>query len=98
MGLPRNRVQEVLEVVSLSPTEASRRVGKYSLGMRHRLGIAAALIGDPKVLILDEPANGLDRAGIRWMRDLLRGYADRGGTSYCPPTCSTRSRSSPMTW
>jgi ABC-2 type transport system ATP-binding protein len=80
MGLPRARVEEMLEVVSLTPTEASRRVGEYSLGMRQRLGIATALIGDPEVLILDEPANGLDPAGIRWMRDLLRGYADRGGT------------------
>jgi ABC-2 type transport system ATP-binding protein len=80
MGLPRIRVEEMLEVVSLTPTEASRRVGNYSLGMRQRLGIATALIGDPEVLILDEPANGLDPAGIRWMRDLLRGYADRGGT------------------
>jgi ABC-2 type transport system ATP-binding protein len=80
MGLPRSRVEEMLEVVSLTPSEASRRVGNYSLGMRQRLGIAAALLGDPQVLILDEPANGLDPAGIRWMRDLLRGYADRGGT------------------
>jgi ABC-2 type transport system ATP-binding protein len=80
MGLPRQRVDEMLEVVSLTPTEASRRVGNYSLGMRQRLGIATALIGDPEVLILDEPANGLDPAGIRWMRDLLRGYAERGGT------------------
>jgi ABC-2 type transport system ATP-binding protein len=80
MGLPRNRIEEMLEVVSLSPNEASRRVRNYSLGMRQRLGIATALIGDPEVLILDEPANGLDPAGIRWMRDLLRGYADRGGT------------------
>jgi ABC-2 type transport system ATP-binding protein len=80
MGLPRSRVGEMLEVVSLTPSEASRRVGNYSLGMRQRLGIATALIGDPEVLILDEPANGLDPAGIRWMRDLLRGYADRGGT------------------
>ena len=80
MGLPRSRVDEMLEVVSLTPAEASRRVGNYSLGMRQRLGIATALIGDPEVLILDEPANGLDPAGIRWMRDLLRGYADRGGT------------------
>ena len=80
MGLPRGRVEEMLQVVSLTATEASRRVGNYSLGMRQRLGIATALIGDPAVLILDEPANGLDPAGIRWMRDLLRGYADRGGT------------------
>ena len=80
MGLPRGRVEEMLNMVSLTPDEASRRVGNYSLGMRQRLGIASALIGDPAVLILDEPANGLDPAGIRWMRDLLRGYADRGGT------------------
>ena len=80
MGLPRTRVEEMLAAVSLTPDEASRRVGEYSLGMRQRLGIATALIGDPEVLILDEPANGLDPAGIRWMRDLLRGYADRGGT------------------
>ena len=67
-------------MVSLSPTEAKRRVRNYSLGMRQRLGIAHALLGDPSVLILDEPANGLDPAGIRWMRDLLKQYADRGGT------------------
>ncbi len=80
MGLDRRRVVEMLELVSLTEVEANRRVGNYSLGMRQRLGIATALIGDPAVLILDEPANGLDPAGIRWMRDLLRGYADRGGT------------------
>ena len=80
MGLPRTRVREMLERVSLTEREADRRVRHYSLGMRQRLGIATALIGDPSVLILDEPANGLDPAGIRWMRDLLRSYADQGGT------------------
>ncbi len=80
MGLPASRVDDMLERVSLTPTEATRRVRNYSLGMRQRLGIATALMGDPEVLILDEPANGLDPAGIRWMRDLLRDYANRGGT------------------
>ncbi|ABL83994.1 ABC transporter related protein [Nocardioides sp. JS614] len=80
MGLPARRVDELLDLVSLTPDEAGRRVRNYSLGMRQRLGIATALLGDPEVLILDEPANGLDPAGIRWMRDLLRGYADQGGT------------------
>ncbi|WP_109507488.1 ABC transporter ATP-binding protein [Nocardioides speluncae] len=80
MGLPKARVGEMLERVSLTDNEANRRVRNYSLGMRQRLGIATALIGDPEVLILDEPANGLDPAGIRWMRDLLRDYANRGGT------------------
>jgi ABC-2 type transport system ATP-binding protein len=80
MGLPRGTVDAMLERVSLTPEEAGRRVRNYSLGMRQRLGIATALIGDPEVLILDEPANGLDPAGIRWMRDLLRDFADQGGT------------------
>ncbi|WP_243059430.1 ABC transporter ATP-binding protein [Nocardioides sp. SR21] len=80
MGLPSSRVDEMLELVSLTPTEAKRRLRNYSLGMKQRLGIAHALLGDPSVLILDEPANGLDPAGIRWMRGLLKGYAERGGT------------------
>jgi ABC-2 type transport system ATP-binding protein len=80
MGLPRTRADELLAAVGLTPAEAKRRVRDYSLGMRQRLGLAHALLGDPSVLILDEPANGLDPAGIRWMRSLLRNYADRGGT------------------
>ena len=80
MGLPSSRVDEILELVSLTPDEAKRRLRNYSLGMKQRLGIAHALLGDPSVLILDEPANGLDPAGIRWMRGLLKEYATRGGT------------------
>jgi ABC-2 type transport system ATP-binding protein len=78
-GVPLERADEVLALVGL--TVAGRRPFKgYSLGMRQRLGIAAALIGNPGVLILDEPANGLDPEGIRWLRDLLRGLADQGRT------------------
>ncbi len=80
MGIPEGRVDEMLDLVGLEPSEAKRRLGDYSLGMRQRLGIAHALLGDPQVLVLDEPANGLDPAGIRWMRGLLRHFADRGGT------------------
>ncbi|HET9722897.1 MAG TPA: ATP-binding cassette domain-containing protein [Actinomycetota bacterium] len=76
-GLPSARVDEVLELVGLSGA-ARRRAGKYSLGMRQRLGLAGALLGDPRVLILDEPANGLDPQGIRWLRDFLRGFAADG--------------------
>ena len=79
IGVPDRRVDEVLGLVGLSDA-AGRRIGGYSLGMRQRLGIAGALLADPPVLMFDEPANGLDPEGIRWMRDLLRGHAARGGT------------------
>jgi ABC-2 type transport system ATP-binding protein len=79
-GVERARVDEMLERVGLSRAAAKKRVGNYSLGMRQRLGIAQALLGDPRVLILDEPANGLDPEGIAWMRGLLRDFADRAGT------------------
>jgi len=75
--LPFVRVEEVLEMVDLSGA-GNRRVGGYSLGMKQRLGLAAALLGDPRILVLDEPANGLDPAGIRWLRDLLRSLAQAG--------------------
>ena len=78
MGLPADRVPEMVHRVGLTETEAERRVGTYSLGMRQRLGVAVALIGAPSVLILDEPANGLDPAGIRWMRDLSARLRRRG--------------------
>jgi ABC-2 type transport system ATP-binding protein len=77
--IPDQRVDEVLELVELAPA-AGRRVKTYSLGMRQRLGLAAALLGDPELLVLDEPANGLDPAGVHWLRVLLRGFAERGGT------------------
>lgn len=78
-GAPRGRVAEVLERVGLAAA-AGKRVGTYSLGMRQRLGIAHVLLGDPAVLVLDEPANGLDPDGIRWLRHLLQDHAHAGGT------------------
>jgi ABC-2 type transport system ATP-binding protein len=78
-GIPVSRADDVLTMVGLTPA-AHRKFKGYSLGMRQRLGIAAALLGDPDVLILDEPANGLDPEGIRWMRDLLKSLADQGRT------------------
>jgi ABC-2 type transport system ATP-binding protein len=77
--IPRARVEEVLEMVELSGA-ADRRVKGYSLGMRQRLALAAALLGEPRILILDEPANGLDPQGMRWLRDLLRAQAAAGRT------------------
>jgi ABC-2 type transport system ATP-binding protein len=79
VGLPDTRVDEVLSLVELQ-SAAKRRVKGYSLGMRQRLGLAAALLGDPDLLVLDEPANGLDPEGVRWLRDFLRDFASGGRT------------------
>ncbi len=78
-GIPAKRVGEVLEITGMGPA-ADRRAGKFSLGMAQRLGIAAALLGDPAVLMLDEPVNGLDPEGIRWIRNLLKSLAAGGRT------------------
>jgi ABC-2 type transport system ATP-binding protein len=78
-GIPKRRVNEVLDQVGLADVGRTR-VGKFSLGMGQRLGLAAALLGEPPVLVLDEPVNGLDPEGIRWIRGLLRTHADAGGT------------------
>ena len=79
MGLPTGRANEVLELVGLTEA-ADRRVKEYSMGMRQRLGLAASLLGDPQVLLLDEPANGLDPEGMRWLRGFLRDQATAGHT------------------
>src|SRR3989440_3263713 len=80
-GIAHARVDQVLAEVELSDA-AKRRVGGYSLGMRQRLSVAAALLGEPELLVLDEPANGLDPEGIRWLRNFLRSFADGGGTVF----------------
>jgi len=80
-GIPGSRVDEVLAQVELTGA-ATRRVGGYSLGMRQRLSVAAAMLGEPELLVLDEPANGLDPEGIRWLRNFLRSFADGGGTVF----------------
>jgi ABC-2 type transport system ATP-binding protein len=80
-GVPKSRVDDVLELVGLTQV-AGKKAGEFSLGMRQRLGIASALLGDPPVLLFDEPVNGLDPEGIRWIRDLLKRFADEGRTVF----------------
>ena len=97
-SLPLSRADEVLRLVELEAA-GGRRAGKYSMGMRQRLGLAATLLGDPEVLILDEPANGLDPQGIRWLRDFLRSMAAEGRTVLVSCTCWPRSpRPSTTSW
>ncbi|MBK8462098.1 MAG: ATP-binding cassette domain-containing protein [Nigerium sp.] len=90
VDISRHRVKEVLDLVGISSV-GRRQVGKLSLGMKQRLGIACSLLGDPQFLVFDEPLNGLDPEGIIWVRNLLRSLADEGKGSCCPATNSTRS-------
>ncbi|MDR2457250.1 MAG: ATP-binding cassette domain-containing protein [Clostridiales Family XIII bacterium] len=80
-GLPKNRINEVLKTVGLE-SAANKKVGQFSLGMTQRVGIAAALLGEPKILILDEPVNGLDPEGVIWIREFCKSYAKNGGTVF----------------
>jgi ABC-2 type transport system ATP-binding protein len=80
IGVDAGRAPDLLHRVGLEPAAAKKRVRAYSLGMRQRLGLAVAMLGEPDILVLDEPVNGLDPEGIAWMRGLLRDFADRGGT------------------
>ncbi len=84
-GIPRRRVDEVIDLAGLGSV-AKKRAGAFSLGMGQRLGIAAALLGDPQTVMLDEPVNGLDPEGVLWIRNLLTGLAAEGRTGSCRPT------------
>ena len=95
--VPRARVDELLELVDLDEA-ADRRISHFSLGMHQRLGLATALIGDPEMLVLDEPANGLDPEGIRWLRGFLQASPPRAARSCSPATCSPRSRRRSTRW
>lgn len=95
-AMRRKRIDEVLEQVGLS-TSRALRIAHLSLGMRQRLGVAAAIVSDPAVLILDEPLNGLDPEGITWLRTFLRDFAAQSRTVFSPATCSPRWRSPPTT-
>jgi ABC-2 type transport system ATP-binding protein len=90
-GVDSSRADDALDIVDLS-SAANQRIGGFSLGMRQRLGLAGALIANPEILILDEPANGLDPEGVRWLRDLLRGYAADGGTVWKLPSSTSQTR------
>lgn len=92
-GIPDSRVQELIELVGLGQV-ARKRVGTFSLGMGQRLGIASSLLGDPNVVVLDEPVNGLDPEGIRWVRELLRRLADEGKTADAGHQAAGRRRQS----
>jgi len=89
-GMDRSRVDTVLSLVG-AQSYADRRIGTFSTGMRQRLALATAMLGDPDILVLDEPSNGLDPSGSAWLRTFLREFADADGAPYCSPAmCSTR--------
>ncbi|BDZ48869.1 hypothetical protein GCM10025867_11100 [Frondihabitans sucicola] len=96
VGAPRSKADELLDEVGLA-SGAHRKIGTWSLGMRQRLALATALLGDPRVLVLDEPANGLDPVGTRWLRDRLASFALAGDRCCCRPTSWRRWPRSPTT-